>query len=162
MRISKIGDNAPINESVDRDKVISWITMNPALRLNKVGGKNQHGKFRSFNMSIVMIDTRTDRQRIIGMRDNLGSDEIQRGLSQFKNIGFDHDQVDIDPDDADDFMKDAEFYALCSAKEGPIVYGIAVSSMDDPRFQEVEDEDFGSDEELFGLSPEEMKKLWGD
>jgi len=155
----------PINEGVDRDKVISWISHNPELRLNKVGGQYPHERYRNFSMVVSKQDIAAGRPpEVVGMRYDLESDELQRALSNFERIGHTPDE-DVDMDLADDFMNDAAFYALCSAKRGNIVFGIAIYSMDDPRFQDTDEDedDIGmSDEELFGLSPDEMRQAWGE
>jgi len=158
----------PITESVSRDKVLAWIKHNPALQVNQVGGEHQHETFSTFGIAVT-VQQGGGPPRIIGYKDALSSDELQKAIHNFKNLGVDDDELpDADPDDAEDFMKDAAFYALCSAKEGPTVYGIAIYSMDDPRWQQPEDEDdeLPPDEDLFGLSKDEMdqmnRRVWGN
>lgn len=160
-------NHQPITESVSRDKVLAWIKHNPALRVNQVGGEHQHETFNTFGMAVT-VQQGGGPPQVIGYRDALSSDELQKAINNFKTLGTDDELPDADPDDAEDFMKDAAFYALCSAKEGPTVYGIAVYSMDDPRWQQPEDEDdeLPPDEDLFGLSKDEMdqmnRRVWGD
>ena len=160
-------NNKPLTESIDRNKVLAWIKHNPALRVNQVGGEHQHETFSTFGIAVT-VQQGNNPPQVIGYKDALSSDELQKAINDFKNLGVDDELPDADPDDAEDFMKDAAFYALCSAKEGPTVWGVAIYSMDDPRWQQPEDEDdeLPPDEDLFGLSKDEMdnisKKLWGN
>lgn len=56
-------------------------------------------------------------------------------------------------------MNDASFYILASAKDGPILYGIAIYSIDDPSFQDEEEPLPGDD--VFGFDAEELERMWG-
>jgi len=166
--IWKMFFNNNLTESINRSKVLAWVKHNPALRVNQVGGEHQHEDFSTFGIAVT-VQKPGGNPKVIGWKQELDSDDLQKAIHNFKHIGSDEDDMPpADPDDAEDFMKDAAFYALCSAKEGNIVYGIAIYSMDDPRWQQSEDEEdeLPPDEELFGLSHDEMdqigNRLWGD
>lgn len=156
-----------ISEGVDADIIARWME-HAGIDIHNVSG-DQTSDFE--RLDLVITKMKPDGEAVIVKElHSITPDELHRVLSFIERGELDEPEpVDASPEDVDEFMNDAKLAVIASKIIDGVPYGIAVYSMDDPNNQFAydadSDEDFISDEDLFGLSQDEydrMNDAWDD